>query len=177
MGWAPPITAQIKSPTGPLGPFELEINLTGPSSGQIFGPAHWAFLLTLFESWALLEGLCHPIRCNFCYIYGHKSLTCLRKARQSQLTWPVKVVEGEGSREGNKLESTTPTTSIHISPPSTDNSTEEKTPASSSSSPSMANFAVDPRPHVPKGFSLVEQLLRPPTPSGGVLHRLLHSHQ
>lgn len=26
----------------------------------------------------------------------------------------------------------------------------------------MANFAVDPRPHVPKGFTLVEQPLRPP---------------
>ena len=28
VGWAPPIRAQIKGPTGPLGPVRLEINLT-----------------------------------------------------------------------------------------------------------------------------------------------------
>lgn len=72
----------------------------------------------------------------------------------------VKRREGEGSQECNKL--LTPAPLLHSPSPHSATPIPEKIPVSSSSSPPMANFAVDPRPHVPKGFALVEQPLRPP---------------
>lgn len=71
---------------------------------RCLGPSH---------SW---KACVNPIRCNYCYNYGHKSLYCLRKARQSRLTWAVKRSEGEGSGERNKFASPTPAMTFRLHP-------------------------------------------------------------
>lgn len=106
----------------------------------------------------LWKSCTNSVRCDFCHFYGHKSRSCLKKARQSRVCWAVKNQEGGGAGVSNI--SRTVSESSSLVPPSS--ATQEKTLALSSSSPAMANFAVDPRPHVPKGFSLLDQPLRPP---------------
>lgn len=148
----------LESPSHPLPDSNSKPSMMEKDSAQSSSPL-CSRCLRPGHSW---QACANSVRCNHRLFYGHKSSACLRTPRQSRLIWAVKGMEGEGSKERNKSAAPTHPAQVHSSPSHPVTPSPEKTPVSSSSSPPMANFAVDPRPHVPKGFTLVEQPLRPP---------------
>lgn len=96
-------------------------------------------------------------RCNVCFRYGHSSRNCLSKARLRRIYRPVSKVEGE--RSELSIFKASPTPHRDRTPPALLHHSTVEIPSSLFP---MAIFAVDPRPHLPAGYELLPQPLRPP---------------
>lgn len=89
------------------------------------------------------------ITCKIYFNCGHTSVSCLFKACLRRVYRHVSKLEGEGSRQPPLSNKKTLTASpVCPSPPI--NSHQIATVTNPSSSSPVANFTVDPRPHVPK---------------------------
>jgi len=95
---------------------------------------------------------------HFCDINGHVSSLYLRSARPHHDFWPTSL-EGEGAQLEGIYMPPTPKESrfvSHFTPQ------QPAVPSPPPEQPTMANFVVDPRPHVPSGFQLEDPPIRPP---------------
>jgi len=92
------------------------------------------------------------VRCRQCWNYGHISRQCLHKHHVNCWYRPILRIEGQESQHPvtNLKQSTTLGPSV---PPSTPDDTVQPHFAD----PSMANWACDPRPFIPEGFTLEDR--------------------
>lgn len=91
------------------------------------------------------------VRCNVCFNYGHIFFQCLSKKRVQWRFRPVSRLKGEESGKVHLYSGASPSldsSSLHQSP---NPPSPPKYPT-----PTMANWPVDPVPHVPAGFVLEE---------------------
>jgi len=96
------------------------------------------------------------VRCRQCWNYGHISRQCLHKRRIFRRYRPILRIEGQESQHlaTDLKQCNTLGPSV---PPSTPDETVHPHPAD----PPMANWACDPRPFIPEGFSLEDRSHRP----------------
>lgn len=100
------------------------------------------------------------VRCKICFNYGHVSPSCLAKARLQRKFRPIAVREGE--RAGGEAINSTSIASLVASAPAPSPSITTAIVQNPSSSPPMANWSVDPRPHLHRGFEVDEWPPHPP---------------
>lgn len=132
-------------PSGSYGPSAEPLRLP-PLCSRCLGPGHST------------KECGNLVRCRTCYNYGHMSVSCLSKSRHTLKFRPVSIPEGEGATPSSfKSVEQLLDASVATPPPLPATPTVKNLNSSA-----MANWACDPRPHVPKGFTLVELLQRPP---------------
>lgn len=140
----PPVYPRSSKPSYPLGPVHVSPWLAR-SCSKCLGRGH------------LRKDYANLVRCKLCFNYGHISSTCLSKARIQRVYRPVTALEGEGPRPKDPIKcSSAPFLEQSVPKSSSSPSVNPSSP------PSMANWEVDPTPFVPKGFTLVPPVPRPP---------------
>ncbi|RCV38079.1 hypothetical protein SETIT_8G113100v2 [Setaria italica] len=115
------------------------------------------------------------IRCCFCFGFGHISRFCRASLENSKAFRPKPSPSGGPSGSGLKWRIKVPP--LPLASKATDPSPSSETPphphspataaADPPPPPPMANFAIDPRPHLPPGFTWAPQVLPyvpPPRP-------------
>lgn len=146
-----------------------------PSQAAHSGPAKNSPLISCSRCLALghERKVCtNLVRCRACFNYGHTMSRCLSRIRGRWHYLEVSRCEGEGARDKHIYSGDAPILEPPVTPVPSQSTAPLKNPTSS-----MVNWACDPRPFVPAGFTLEDRITSPSSTPGSIHHRLLHPLQ